>query len=456
MNRKIKFVLSCIIGICILIGISFGFDFYRVKEGKAPLFCLKTVDNTKTGGGIQEFVGVGYKVIRFNELIGWTRDDIRYYKQNKIGTWFMKVEDFNQEIEEEKRKIDKENNQFVPLEEVPQDYDLEEAIFDGCFIQNKQGVYHVEELDEFGSFVGMKQKFIVRMVTFTKEGDMLLQDITYLPEQKIFQIREDHTRDRNCNPGDRRILEKTYSADEYIIRTELNENEQVVFAMYRKEGDKNVTKEQELCKFSVHDTIPYGEYQNFEGTILEVNKKQLTIEPKEGSKIRKIANKVQVKKEPWDYNKYTVGQVIRLTYRRIDKTPEIPKLESVHIRTMDFEIHFREIVNKTDREIYSILTKKEGYEYNVYTYGGDADIVRKGQTINFDTALKTGEVSAEDILVKAQQDVESGIIQQKTAPNGRATLYYYDTSTIVKYNTGKEKDTIYIAKPDLKISELPQ
>ena len=92
----------------------------------------------------------------------------------------------------------------------------------------------------------------------------------------------------------------------------------------------------------------------------------------------------------------------------------------------------------------------------MYTYGGDADIVRKGQTINFDTALKTGEVSAEDILVKAQQDVESGIIQQKTAPNGRATLYYYDTSTIVKYNTGKEKDTIYIAKPDLKISELPQ
>lgn len=453
MNRKIKFVLSCIIGICILIGISFGFDFYRVKEGKAPLFCLKTVDSTQTGGGIQEFVGVGYKVIRFNKLIGWTRDDVCHYKQNKIGTWFMKVEDFNQEIEEEKKKIDRENNQFVPLEEVPQDYKLEQAILDGCLILTEQGVYHAEELDEFGSFVGMEQRFIVRMVTFTKEGDMLLQDIAYLPDQKIFQIREDRTRDRNCASEDRYILEKMYSTDEFIIRTELSENEQVVFAVYRKEGDKNVIKEEEICKFSVRDIKPYTEYQYLEGTILEVKKRQLIIEPKEESEIRKIANKVQVKKEAWDYNNYTVGQVIRLTYRRIDKMNEIPKLESVHIRTLDFEIHFIETPEET--ETYPILSTKKGDAYDVYTYGGFANVLRRGKEIGLETALRGGDVTVDDILVKAQQDADNDLIKTELLPDGGTILYYYENCTIVKYHTLKGNRDIYIAKPDLKISELP-
>lgn len=75
--------------------------------------------------------------------------------------------------------------------------------------------------------------------------------------------------------------------------------------------------------------------------------------------------------------------------------------------------------------------------------------------MKLETALKNNEITVEDILEKAQQDAKHEKIKTETLSDGGTMLYYYDTCTIVKYHTDNGDEDIYIAKPNLKIKELP-
>lgn len=451
MNKKIKFALSSILGICILVGISFGFDSYRVKEGKKPLFCLKTVDMNQTNGDIQEFIGMGYKIIRFNKLLGWTREDVRYFKENKIGTWFMKPEDFDKEFAEAKRKLDEENSIFVPFEELLQDYTIEQAILDGCLVITQEGVYHASEIDEFTAFVNLEQKISLRIVTLTREGDMLLTDVVFLPEQKVFQIREDNTRDQYAVPEERCISEfQEYLAKDFQVRTNVKKN-MVILSLYELETEE----EREICSFLVNQVKPNREYQSFEGKILEVDKSHILIEPEEGASIRKVADQFRIKRNRWENNNYSVGTKVQVTYSRIVKVKIPPELENAIINERDFEIHFTESENKNDQDSYPILSQETGYAYSVYTYQGFANILLKGKEMGLETALKSNKITIDDILAKAQQDAKNELIKVAFLPDGGTTLYYYDTCTIIKYHTLKGNEDVYITKPNLQLNELP-
>ena len=108
---KILFkVLSIIIGIVIILGILFFIvDYSRVKNNQIPIFCIPV--GIAMDGGTIEYLGLGYKVIDFHTVAGF--DDI------KIGNWFMKYNDFKEEMQKYEMKYgeefqenneDKENN----------------------------------------------------------------------------------------------------------------------------------------------------------------------------------------------------------------------------------------------------------------------------------------------------------------------------------------------------------
>ncbi len=88
--KKVLLVIGIILLVIIITGIIFFcIDSNRVKNGELPMFCINNPAGTLMDGGTKEYIGLGYKVIKFNKLNG--------YKETKIGSWFMKYEDFEDE-----------------------------------------------------------------------------------------------------------------------------------------------------------------------------------------------------------------------------------------------------------------------------------------------------------------------------------------------------------------------
>ena len=87
MKKGIKIFLI-VLGIIIILGIIFfAVDYNRVQKQKRPIFSIKYA--IANDGGTEEYLGLGYKIIDFNMLNG--------YDEIKIGSWFMKYEDFENE-----------------------------------------------------------------------------------------------------------------------------------------------------------------------------------------------------------------------------------------------------------------------------------------------------------------------------------------------------------------------
>lgn len=85
-----KFIkpLIIILVILIIILILFCIDYNRVKNNKTPIFCIK--GEMAQDGGTIEYFGIGYKIIAFNKLNGYT--------ETKIGPLTMKADDFLNEF----------------------------------------------------------------------------------------------------------------------------------------------------------------------------------------------------------------------------------------------------------------------------------------------------------------------------------------------------------------------
>lgn len=115
MKKKLKMLL---ITLGILIALSFLFwaiDYARVQKKEKPIFCINI--STYRDGGTKEYYGLGYKVIVFNKILESSQDT--YYKEVKIGTWFMKYEDFEAEYNlksVEVTGIDIENSKLIQNE----------------------------------------------------------------------------------------------------------------------------------------------------------------------------------------------------------------------------------------------------------------------------------------------------------------------------------------------------
>lgn len=88
MKKYLKYI-GIIISLIVVIGIMFFvIDFNRVKNEQNPIFCIRT--RIYEDGGTREFLGLGYKVIDFHTING--------FSETKIGSYFMKYEDFDDEI----------------------------------------------------------------------------------------------------------------------------------------------------------------------------------------------------------------------------------------------------------------------------------------------------------------------------------------------------------------------
>ncbi len=388
MKKGIKIFLIAL-GIIIILGlIFFGVDYNRVKNGDNPIFCIRNLAGIIMDGGTIEYFGLGYKVIDFNMLNG--------YDEIKIGSWFMKYEDFENEyndyvsntkvivndydnipsititgedaliikqilneftynselcngIYSYKITIDDEEDYMVKrdcmaiekgskqteitkitlesieniienniderkqLEEIPQDYPMNQAIKDGCVVMSNNAVFNKSMLDSFIDNTNVNNKDrksdFIRFVQYTIEGDAIITDLEYKADVGYI-LTTDNTRD--AFGADTRVIKNSDIPSEFYT-IDLVENEDffdIVLQLTGKidyESNKKEYKPITVASYSKDSEI-YGTAPSFIGEVTEINDKTIIVKTEEKNLGDAVSVKVENSKE------YNIGDKVEVIY----------------------------------------------------------------------------------------------------------------------------------------------
>ena len=388
MKKGIK-VLLIVLGVIIILGlVFFAIDYNRVKKQEKPLFCIQHPAGVIMDGGTVEYFGLGYKVIDYNMLNG--------YDEIKIGSWFMKYEDFENEynsyvddtkvivngynnipnititgedalilkqilndftynkelcngiysyeiiindkdhymikracmaiekgnkqaeITEEELKtiegiIDNNIDEHKLLDEIPQEYPMQQAIKDGCVVISNNTVFNKSKLDSFitntnANNENRKSDFI-RIINYTIEGDPIITDLQY-NENDGYILTYDNTRD--AFGADTKVT--TYDdIPSNIYTIDLIEDGNLINIKLVLQGaiDYNSdTKEYKplfVANYS-KDSTTYDIAPSFVGEVTDVNEKVLTVKTED----KNIGDAVWVSVE--DTSLYNIGDKIEVLY----------------------------------------------------------------------------------------------------------------------------------------------
>lgn len=390
MKKGIK-VLLIVLGVIIILGlVFFAIDYNRVQKQEKPIFCIQNPAGVIMDGGTVEYFGLGYKVIDFNMLNG--------YDEIKIGSWFMKYEDFENEfknyiantkvivngynnmpnititgedaliikqilndftydgelcngiysyeiiiddkdhymikracmaiekgnkqaeITEEELKtiegiIDNNIDEHKLLDEIPQEYPMQQAIKDGCVVISNNTVFNKSKLDSFitntntnANNENRKSDFI-RIINYTIEGDPIITDLQYNGDYGYI-LTYDNTRD--AFGADTKVT--TYDdIPSNIYTIDLIEDGNLINIKLVLQGviDYNSdTKEYKplfVANYS-KDSIAYDIAPSFVGKVTDVNEKVLTVKTED----KNIGDAVWVSVE--DTSLYNIGDKIEVLY----------------------------------------------------------------------------------------------------------------------------------------------
>ena len=388
MKRGIKVVLI-ILGVIIIFGlIFFAVDYNRVKNKEKPIFCIRNPAGISMDGGTIEYFGLGYKIIDFNRLNG--------YDEVKIGTWFMKYEDFENEynnyvsdtkvivndydnvpsititgedaliikqilneftynselcngiysykitIDDEEdymvkrdclaiekgnkqteiTKIDLESIENIiennidekkQLEEIPQDYPINQAIKDGCVVISNNAIFNKNMLDSFidNTTVDNKDRKsdFIRFVQYTIEGDAIITDLEYKAEV-CYILTTDNTRD--VFGADTKVITNSDIPAEFYTIDLVEDKDffDIVLLLTGEidyESNKKEYKPISVISYS-KDSVTYDTAPSFIGKVTRVNDKSIIVKTEE----KKLGDAVSVKVE--NPKEYSIGDRIEVIY----------------------------------------------------------------------------------------------------------------------------------------------
>lgn len=92
---------------------------------------------------------------------------------------------------------------------VPEKYEPEEAVEDGCFVNVHDKIYNKNKWIDFVEKIKNKEVAEIRMIQYTIEGDAMVYDIRY--ENNTYMVWEDNRRDKFASEEDRKIHYQEYN-----------------------------------------------------------------------------------------------------------------------------------------------------------------------------------------------------------------------------------------------------
>ena len=220
--------------------------------------------------------------------------------------------------DEELKEIEEiiENNIDEPklLEEVPQQYPMQQAIKDGCVVITYNAVFNKSRLDSFITNTNAnnenRQSDFIRIVLYTNEGDPIITDLEYKKEDGYI-LTYDNTRDAF---GANTKVTTYDDIPSNIYTVDLVENENIINIGLVLQGvidyDSDTKEYKPLLVASYSkDSKTYDTAPSFIGEVTDVNEKMLTVR----SEDENIGDAVWVSVE--DTSEYTVGDKIEVFIR---------------------------------------------------------------------------------------------------------------------------------------------
>lgn len=199
---------------------------------------------------------------------------------------------------------------------------------------------------------------------------------------------------------------------------------------------------------------------SFVGTILEETTKYMIVEPNEDEEERKSADKIRVNYETDHIDfVYGIGRKVVIKYTGYIMETYPAEITADDILTDGYE-HFELSVEKSDNtESKKILNNTELNKYNsdydLYYYGlNEVNVTVDNKTMPLEQALRSGKVTIEGIISKANRDADNDTIKAYNVMDGGTKQYNYDTYTIIKYHTLDGKRDVYIGTPEMNLTEL--
>ena len=224
---------------------------------------------------------------------------------------------------------------------------------------------------------------------------------------------------------------------------------------------KPLSKLYEFGKMTWEDTnIENNEESYFYGKVIESNAKYIIVEPNENEEERKSADKISVGLGENNDALYTIGTNVKITYDGtiLESYPAQVKATKIEIKSAEnFEILFkdRQPIDSYNK-IYAILDKSETnkYNYTIYAYDGSVNIKIDDKEYSLKDALLESKITMEEIIQKANKDLDNNKITGDMYKDGGSMIYQYDTYTIIKCHTIEGNRDVYIGTKEMTLNDV--
>lgn len=199
---------------------------------------------------------------------------------------------------------------------------------------------------------------------------------------------------------------------------------------------------------------------SFVGTVLEETTTYMIVEPNEDEEERRTADKIQINYgvDHLDYL-YGIGRKVIIKYSGYIKETYPAQIDTNEILINGYEKFELSVKASEDKKKTKILNNleldKDSSNYDLYYYGlEEVNILVDNKTMALEEALRSGKMTIDGILAKANQDVSDGKIKSEMFKDGGTTEWYYEDYNIVKKHTLNGDRDVYILRPDLKNQDI--
>ncbi len=246
----------------------------------------------------------------------------------------------------------------------------------------------------------------------------------------------------------------------YIIdMNNIKNNKPIIFSNFGKKYAPPITEDLSNTKNEEIENLPKEDSLYFYAKVIESKQNNIIVEPNEGEEIRKSADKISIGLGEYNDAIYEVGTNVKITYTGYVMETYPAKVDAIKIEVKSaesFEIRFYDKHPPIDTKINKILDKSETnrYNYDIYSYDGSVNILINGEEISLRNALLENKITMDEIIVKANKDLNNKNITGDTYKDGGSIIYNYDNYRIIKFHTLEGNRDIYIGTKDMNIDSI--
>ena len=201
-------------------------------------------------------------------------------------------------------------------------------------------------------------------------------------------------------------------------------------------------------------------HNSFVGTVIDETTKYMIVEPNEDEAERKSSDRIVINygTDHIDYL-YGIGRKVIINY-----TGYIMETYPAQINTDNILVNGYEDFEISVTKSKKVKKTKILNDIDIYKYSSDVDLYYYGleevnvkvdnKTMILEDALRSGKMTIEGLLIKANKDVSSGTIKSETYKDGGTTEWYYKDYTIIKCHLLDGNRDVYIGIPEMRLKDI--